>query len=266
MRLLLLVTIFFGSYTVAFANSGPTWYLGFRPRFPNGRIVGGEDAQIEDHPWQASLEVYGFAYCGASIISNEWVLTAGHCTSYPASSTTVRAGTCFKNRGGSTHQATLTIRHENYGSTSKGIPYNDIALIKVATPFVWDATRAPIELFNHREEAVDGTLTIITGWGAVHEGGSSSEMLQVVKVPIISKKTCNDAYMGYGGLPEGQICAAHPQGGYDACQGDSGGPLTIGRRLAGIVSWGNGCARPGYPGVYTEVASYRQWIADKADV
>lgn len=246
------------------ASSHPTWYLGVSSRFPNGRIVGGEDAQIEDYPWQAILQVYGFTYCGASIISNEWVLTAGHCTSYPASSTEVKAGTSFKSKGGSTHAAALIIRHEDYGSTSRGVPYNDIALIKVATPFELDATRTPIGLFDYHEEALDGTLSVITGWGAIREGGSTSEVLQVVKVPIVSKTICNDAYQSYGGLPDGQICAAYAQGGRDACQGDSGGPLMIGGRLAGVVSWGNGCARPGYPGVYTEVATYRQWITDNA--
>ena len=233
---------------------------------PSGRIVGGEDATIEEIPWQASLQNYGFSFCGASIVAEEWVLTAAHCTSYSADSITVKVGSTLKNKGGSSHQAMKIVRHEEYTTNKYGIPLNDVALIKVEKPFKLDNTRQPVPLFDYLEDAVEGTLTVITGWGAIREGGSTSEVLQKVSVPVVSKTACSDAYLSYGGVPEGQICAAYPRGGKDACQGDSGGPLTIGGRLAGIVSWGNGCARPGYPGVYTEVATYRNWIVEKIEL
>ena len=109
-----------------------------------------------------------------------------------------------------------------------------------------------------------GVKSVITGWG--NTGRGSPVQLQTVTVPIITKDLCNDAYKRYGGIPEGQICAAYyGVGGKDACQGDSGGPLAIDGRLAGIVSWGNGCAQAYYPGAYTEVAAYRQWINEHAE-
>lgn len=118
-------------------------------------------------------------------------------------------------------------------------------------------------MFNASEESVPGVEATISGWGAIHQSGPTSEKLQIVHVPLVAKAKCNDAYSSLGGVPAGQICAAYPEGGKDACQGDSGGPLTIDGRLAGIVSWGNGCAKKGYPGVYTEVAAFREWIDSK---
>ncbi|KAG8033995.1 hypothetical protein G9C98_008476 [Cotesia typhae] len=236
------------------------WFPMMNPLTPNGRIVGGEPTDIKEVPHQVSLQAYGFAFCGGTIVAEDWVLTAAHCAVYSESTMTVRAGTTTKGSGGTVHKVTKIITHEDFSTNRYGIPINDVALIKLATPFEVDEFRQPIELFEFKEEAVEGIQSTITGWGATVEGGSTPEVLNTVDVPIISKSECHDAYISFGGLPKGQICAAYPEGGKDACQGDSGGPLTIYGRLAGIVSWGNGCARPGYPGVYTEVASFRDWI------
>lgn len=245
------------------AERVPLGYSILNPFTPNGRIVGGEPATIEEVPYQVSLQYYGFGFCGGSIIGKEWILTAGHCAVYAASSVTVRAGTHKMSTGGSVHPVKQFFRHEKYSTNMYGIPINDVALIQLETPLEFDETRAPIEIFEMDEEAVAGTASLITGWGAIREGSSVSETLRKVSVPVVSKEACNTAYKPYGGVPAGQICAAYPQGGKDACQGDSGGPMTIGGRLAGITSWGNGCARPGYPGVYTEVAAFNDWIKEK---
>ncbi|CAL7938276.1 unnamed protein product [Xylocopa violacea] len=236
------------------------------PLSPTGQIIGGKDVRIEEVPHQVSLQSFGFGFCGGSIISNEWVITAAHCMSYPAEWITVRAGTATKSSGGSTHKVAEIIVHENYVTNMYGVPVNDVAVMRMATPFKLDATRQPIKLFKQNEESAEGMSAVITGWGAVREGGSTTDVLQTVSVPIVSKKSCNDAYQSYGGLPAGQICAAVPQGGKDACQGDSGGPMTINGRLAGLVSWGYGCARPGYPGVHTEVAAFSDWVVAKTGV
>lgn len=236
------------------------------PLTPTGQIIGGTDARIEEVPHQVSLQSFGFGFCGGSIISNEWVVTAAHCMSYPAEWLTVRAGTATKSSGGSTHGVAEIIVHENYYTNRYGVPENDVAVLRVKTPFKLDATRQPIQLFKQNEESMAGVGAVITGWGSVTEGGSTTEILQTVTVPIVSKSSCDQAYKSYGGLPSGQICAALPEGGKDACQGDSGGPMTIHGRLAGLVSWGYGCARPGYPGVHTEVAAFSDWIASKTGI
>lgn len=236
------------------------------PLTPSGQIIGGKDARIEEVPHQVSLQSSGFGFCGGSIIAEEWVVTAAHCMIYPADWVTVRAGTATKSSGGSEHKVAEIFVHEKYSTNWYGVPTNDVAVIKLATPFKLDKTRQPIKIFKQNEVSLEGISATVTGWGATQEGGSTSEVLQVVEVPIVSKKSCSDAYVSYGGVPEGQICAAVPQGGKDACQGDSGGPLTIGGRLAGLVSWGYGCAREGYPGVHTEVAAFSDWIVSKTGI
>ena len=84
-------------------------------------------------------------------------------------------------------------------------------------------------------------------------------MLQVT-VPIVDRKICAAAYSFLNDITLRMICAGLDKGGKDACQGDSGGPLTANKLLYGIVSWGYGCAKPKYPGVYTNVAELRPWI------
>lgn len=237
------------------------------PYSPTGRIVGGHDVAIEDVPYQVSLQVYGFGFCGGSIVSTDWILTAGHCVeSYQPESITVRAGTNRMSKGGSIHSVEKIIKHENYRICPQGIPCNDIAVMKLNEPFKLDATRQPISMFKQFEESTEGSNTILTGWGSSEEGGGQSEVLKTVQVQIVSKKNCYEAYKHLRGIPEGQICAAVPEGGKDTCQGDSGGPVAVKGRLAGIVAWGLGCARKGYPGVYTEVAWYRDWIKKQTEI
>ncbi|XP_046419491.1 trypsin-3-like [Neodiprion fabricii] len=233
---------------------------------PTGRIVGGEDVSIEEVPYQVSLQVLGSHICGGSIISDTWILTAAHCMVYSASWFTIRAGSTYSTSGGSVTSVSSIINHADYASNSYGIPINDIALMKLSSALTLDTTRAAITLYEQDQDVVVGAEAIITGWGTLTEGGSTSTTLQIVTVPIISKSDCSSAYSVWGGLPDGQICAAYPEGGFDACQGDSGGPLAIDGVLAGVVSWGNGCARSGWPGVYTEVASYRDWITENSEV
>ena len=241
--------------------------MGINPFTPQGRIVGGRETSIEEHPWQVSLQTFGFHFCGGSIISKDTILTAGHCTtSYPASYITVRVGSSRTARGGALHQVDQIVRHEQFKTNMYGIPENDVAVLKLKTSIELGKTAQPIPLFEQDEESVEGVLSTISGWGATTEGGSTPEVLRTVDVPIVTKTECNKAYESFGGVPAGQICAAFPAGGKDTCQGDSCGPLVIAGRQAGIVSWGNGCARKGYPGVYTEIAAFRDWLTKNAGV
>jgi len=119
-----------------------------------------------------------------------------------------------------------------------------------------------------------GDKIIISGWGALTEGGGSPNILNVAYVPLVSNEECTEKYQPYinEGAPEitqAMFCAAFENGGVDTCQGDSGGPVIAGNMksengftLVGVVSWGIGCARPGVPGVYTRVTQFLNWIAE----
>lgn len=221
----------------------------------DGRIVGGQETSIETLPYQVSLQLLGKHLCGGSIISPRFVLTAAHCLWEDPEKYSIRSGSTNHQKGGTIHQIKQYIAYEN------GV-MNDIAVIEVCEPFKFDHTRQAIEMFKEGEESINGTLAVISGWGLTIEKGSAiPDNLRSVAVPIVDQKICDKAYDIIGGVPDGQICAADfGVGGKDSCQMDSGGPLSINGRLSGVVSWGKGCARPKYPGVYMEVAHYRNWI------
>lgn len=225
-----------------------------------GRIVGGRATPIEEAPYQVSIRVFGGFHCGGSIISNEWILTAAHCAYYDSYFYEVSTGsdTAY---GGDAYKVSEIYIHKNYSVSAKGVPKHDIALMRLEKPIEINERQKPVTLFEKDEEAQVGTYAMISGYGRTETGLLSTSLRSVI-VPVISKEECFDAYIPYyGGIGENQICASYPNGGKDACAGDSGGPMTIDGRLAGIVSWGRGCAVAGNPGVYTEVSKYRDWIA-----
>ena len=229
----------------------------------DGRIVGGEETTIHAIPYQVSLRLSGHHVCGGSIISKDWILTAGHCASYAASKYQVHAGSTYVDNGGSLHSVQRIIKHESYGS-HKNIPLNDIALFHLAKPLQLDNSRKPVQLNQAAASSLVGKYGLVTGWGTTKQSSSSTpRVLRKVSVPIISTQSCKNTYHE---LPNGQICAGFSKGGKDSCQGDSGGPFVVDGKLVGIVSWGKGCASPNYPGVYTEVSHYRQWIKNHSGV
>ncbi|KAL7305309.1 hypothetical protein TKK_0002440 [Trichogramma kaykai] len=227
---------------------------------PNGRIYGGEEVVIETYPYQVSLQYGDKHMCGGSIIDKEWILTAGHCVNMPDYMMSIRAGTSYVERGGTVHYAAKIIRHPAFKVDERGVPFNDIALIKLTNPIKYDDQHDKIDLYEKFEKSQVGVNATVSGWGVTEDG--FKDQLRAVNVPIMDTAVCRSAYESFGGLPDKQICAANYLvfAGKDSCQGDSGGPLAINYRLVGIVSWGRGCALPEYPGAYTEVAAYRDWI------
>merc|ERR1712018_376523 len=115
------------------------------------------------------------------------------------------------------------------------------------------------------EEYSSGTMCTVSGWGTTSSGGSLASTLMKVYVPVGRDDDCRDAY-GQSDIADSMICAGLEEGGKDSCQGDSGGPFICGEKgseeLIGVVSWGIGCARKGYPGVYTEASYFADWIAE----
>ncbi|GLH17222.1 Trypsin-1, partial [Gryllus bimaculatus] len=104
-------------------------------------------------------------------------------------------------------------------------------------------------------------------WGARREGALlTPSKLQAVEVPVVDRDECSAAYEQYGGVTASMLCAGVPEGGKDACQGDSGGPVVAGGQLVGLVSWGVGCARAGFPGVNADVAALSDWVLETTGI
>ncbi|XP_015520028.2 trypsin-3 [Neodiprion lecontei] len=253
-------------FALAAATVGAVPLLRTREVNPTHRIVGGAATTIEETPYQVSVRALGTHWCGGSIISETWILTAAECMSFPWTWYTVRSGSQLSNSGGTIHQAAATILHPSFGSNAYWHPVNDIALIQLSTSIVFDSTQAAISLYDLSEQTVIGAPAIVTGWGATSNHGAYSATLQAIAVPIISQDDCNEAYASIGGIEENHICAAWDEGGLGACQGDTGSPVAVHGRQAGIVSWTFQCGAVGFPGVYTEVAAYRTWITETSGV
>jgi trypsin len=226
------------------------------------RIVGGEKADIKDHPWQVALNVHkgGQTFlCGGSIIARQWVLTAAHCFASNLAPTQVRTKSGVTNyAAGNWIDVDRLVVHENFDASTYA---NDVALIMPKSP----PNGRVIPLM-----AVGGALRVgqsleVTGWGATTEGGDGSRDLLKGIVPYVENATCNASTSYNGMIRPAMMCAGHRDGGVDSCQGDSGGPLVWrspdGPVLVGVVSFGEGCARKLKYGVYTRVAEYRAWIS-----
>ncbi|XP_026333569.1 trypsin-1-like [Hyposmocoma kahamanoa] len=243
------------------------------------RIVGGYETKVLEFPWMTVLLYNGRFYCGGSLLNDLYVLTAAHCTSgFRKERMTVR----FLEHDRSAANETKTIerkveaiiRHSRYSPSNYD---NDIALLKLDKRV--DLSTALKRTSDGQTEEDAGPRPVclpspglsysnysgvVTGWGTTEEGGSVSNTLQEVYVPIISNEDCRKTVYKQR-ITDNMLCAGEPEGGRDACQGDSGGPLHVMNSNAqfqevGVVSWGEGCARPNAPGVFTRVNRYLSWI------
>ncbi|KAJ8962485.1 hypothetical protein NQ318_000873 [Aromia moschata] len=226
---------------------------------PGGRIIGGRNASIADYPYQIAL-LYDSTYmlCGGAILSPSWVITAAHCVDYFESELQVRAGSSLADSDGELVNVAQIISHPDYNATT--VDY-DIAVLKLSTN-ITTSNAVPIPLPESDSTIADGATVVVTGWGDIDENGTIPSVLQVVEVTFVSREDCQKAYVNVS-ITERMLCAGVLGiGGKDACYGDSGGPAVIDGILAGIVSWGSGCGRAQYPGVYTDVRDLRSWIKE----
>jgi len=225
------------------------------------RIVGGTVSASGAIPWAVSLRRTSH-FCGASIITTRTAVCAAHCTSGASpSAISLRFNSLTHASGGTLIVLSSIVNHPSYSSSTIN---NDISLVITSSAMTLGQTQArAVSLPAQGSDPSSGTSTITAGWGTTSESGSLAAALRQVTVPIVSRASCQSSY-GTSSITTNMVCAGVAAGGLDACQGDSGGPLTASGVLVGVVSWGNGCARPNYPGVYTRVGNYITWINNNA--
>uniref|UniRef100_A0AAQ6IV37 Peptidase S1 domain-containing protein n=1 Tax=Anabas testudineus TaxID=64144 RepID=A0AAQ6IV37_ANATE len=223
----------------------------------NTKIVGGQVASPGSWPWQVSLQISGSHFCGGSLINNQWVMTAAHCF---GSSVTVVLGLQTQsgsNPNSQSRKIAKGIMHPSYNSQTND---NDIYLLQLASPVTFTNYILPICLAASGSTFYNGTNSWVTGWGTTSK---SSNRFVEVEVPIVGNRQCNCDY-GVGSITNNMMCAGLSAGGKDSCQGDSGGPMVSKQGSywiqSGIVSFGDGCALPNFPGIYTRVSQYQSWI------
>jgi len=240
-----------------------------------GKIVNGERAEYGEWPWQVSLRQWRTATflhkCGAALLSDTWAITAAHCVeSVNPDELLLRMGEYDLNdefdepHPYQDRKVQIVASHPKFDP--KTFEY-DLALLRFYEPVKFQPNIIPV-CVPDSDETLVGSRAWVTGWGRLYEDGPLPAVLQEVDLPIINNTECEAMYEKAGfreHIPGIFICAGYKEGGKDSCEGDSGGPMVVkmpnGKwKLAGVISWGIGCAKKNQPGVMTRISYYRDWI------
>lgn len=250
------------------------------------RIVNGEIVSIQEVPWQVALLSsnnpvdFQAQFCGGSIIDPEWILTAAHCVVEggdvvaPGSIEVLAGITDLATTEGTSGPRTALTQITAHPAYNPGTTNNDVALLKLSTPLSLDgihrkAVALPLSVPSGWPSA--GTAGVVSGWGTLDPDGPDYPVeLHGAAVDVLTDPAavaCGDYAVGSGGYQAAtMLCAGTVVDPiHDTCSGDSGGPLAIDRSgtwtLAGVTSWGMGCADPDYPGLYARVTTFTDWIS-----
>ncbi|MEU7061456.1 serine protease [Streptomyces sp. NPDC046197] len=220
-------------------------------------IVGGTTTTTSAYPFVMQItDASGNQFCGGTLVAAKKVVTAAHCmVGESTGSVRVVGGRTYLNgTNGTVSKVSKIWINPDYTDATSG---DDVAVLTLSTSMPY--TTAKYVSSSDTGVYAAGTTARILGWGTTSESGSSSNQLRTATVPIVSDSSCKSSY-GSDFVASDMVCAGYSSGGVDTCQGDSGGPLIIGGVLAGITSWGNGCAQAGYPGVYTRLTTFSSLV------
>ncbi|XP_059225740.1 trypsin alpha-3-like, partial [Stomoxys calcitrans] len=230
-----------------------------------GRIVGGQEASIERLPYQVSVRLDTntlLHICGGAIYAPRVIVTAAHCIKGRFASTIrIVAGKSSILDDDEGYRVSKLIHHSGYNKKTHA---NDVGLIILAENLAYSASVQPIPLALAKPNK--GETAVVSGWGKSDENAASlTNQLHMAELSIVDSEYCNNQYASKSyAITEEMICAGVEDASKDSCQGDSGGPLVVNGKLVGVVSWGIGCAREGFPGVYASVTYHTPWIEENA--
>ncbi|XP_055907216.1 transmembrane protease serine 9-like [Eupeodes corollae] len=230
------------------------------------RIVGGKVAAVNELPWLTLITYNNTIQCGGTLINDRYVLTAAHCIrGFDRQLFELK----FLEYNTASSMDTVSVRRKisRVHSLKTYIPKtsdDDIAILKLSKPIDFDTTTVRPICLPPQGLDLTGETGTISGWGtaAATEEENSTIALQTTEVPILSNDQCLLVGMK---LTDNMVCAGRLlDGEINACQGESGGPLMVMDKkrhlLAGVISWGDGCAKPLKPGIYARVTRYLPWI------
>ncbi|KAI9589602.1 chymotrypsin-1-like [Glossina fuscipes] len=220
------------------------------------KIINGGEAHMVDYPWVVSVRVDNIHACVGSIVTEQHVITAGHCVQYVKSipidldRVSVRVGSTNQYSGGKVLDVSSIVIHsecENF--------LHDMAILKLSESLEFGPKINKIEVAERDSEVESGTPVIVAGWG-LNANGTHSAKLQYLNMTAISNEEC-DEQVNYG--YESILCLQHPleQG---ICRGDYGAGIVAENKLIGVASFSFGSCGSQFPDISSRISYYSDWI------